>query len=334
MPPRSTLRRRSRRSTGCSSRAAGARLEAAAAGPCRRSCSRKPSSCRLAGRRHLAGPRSRRADGRDRDRGRRLAAARRARARQPVRLVAGDARLPRHRHRALAGVPRRPRSQSNPAAHRNALIRLEAARLRRNPPPGPVIAAGSTGSIPATAELLAAIARLPIGAVVLPGLDRALDERAWSALAAETPRPAVLGHPQYGLAKLLRRIGLTRADVAEIGAATPALSLRAALVVGGAAAGRDHRRLGANAVPPCRTPTSPRRCRGVTLVEAPRERDEARRHRHRAARGGRRARPHAPRWSPATANSRAASPPNCCASASAPTIPAARRSPARRRRRC
>ncbi|MGB3899500.1 MAG: double-strand break repair protein AddB, partial [Mesorhizobium sp.] len=32
------------------------------------------------------------------------------------------------------------RDRSNPAAHRSALIRLEAARLRRNPPPGPVVA--------------------------------------------------------------------------------------------------------------------------------------------------------------------------------------------------
>ncbi len=62
------------------------------------------------------------------------------------------------------------RGQSNPAAHRNALIAFEAERLRRQASDGPVIAAGSTGSIPATAALLAVIARLPNGAVVLPGL--------------------------------------------------------------------------------------------------------------------------------------------------------------------
>src|SRR5690606_31847834 len=62
------------------------------------------------------------------------------------------------------------RGRSDPAAHRNAAIRLEAARLQRTPPAGPVIAAGSTGSIPATADLLAVIAPLPAGAVVLPGL--------------------------------------------------------------------------------------------------------------------------------------------------------------------
>ena len=57
-----------------------------------------------------------------------------------------------------------------------------------------MIAAGSTGSIPATGELLAAIAQLPNGMVVLPGLDRDLDEESWSDLDP--------GHPQYGMKQL------------------------------------------------------------------------------------------------------------------------------------
>ena len=122
------------------------------------------------------------------------------------------------------------RDRSNPAAHRSALIRSEAARLQRNPPAGPVIAAGSTGSIPATAELLAVIARLPGGAIVLPGLDRTLDEASFQAIAAPGARPAVLGHPQYGLARLIGKIGVLRGDVEEIGVAEPSLALRAALV--------------------------------------------------------------------------------------------------------
>ena len=65
---------------------------------------------------------------------------------------------------------------------RDALIKAEAARLARKKG-GPVIAAGSTGSIPATAELIAAIAKLPHGAVVLPGLDTDLDEEAWQIIA-------------------------------------------------------------------------------------------------------------------------------------------------------
>ena len=66
------------------------------------------------------------------------------------------------------------RAAIDPAARRDALIKAEALRLatRRD---GPVIAAGSTGSMPATAELIASIASLPHGAVVLPGLDMELD---------------------------------------------------------------------------------------------------------------------------------------------------------------
>ena len=65
-----------------------------------------------------------------------------------------------------------------------------------------VIAAGSTGSIPATARLLAVIARLPNGAVVLPGLDRGLDEESWRDLDP--------GHPQFGMKQLLDTIRRSR----------------------------------------------------------------------------------------------------------------------------
>src|ERR1700754_2796000 len=65
-----------------------------------------------------------------------------------------------------------------PAARRDRLIEAEAARLMHHHQ-GPVIAAGSTGSMPATAKFLHAIGRLPQGAVVLPGLDTDLDDDAW-----------------------------------------------------------------------------------------------------------------------------------------------------------
>src|SRR5258705_3843794 len=61
-----------------------------------------------------------------------------------------------------------------PAARRDLLIEAETARLSKHRD-GPVIAAGSTGSMPATAKLLHAVARLADGAVVLPGLDTDLD---------------------------------------------------------------------------------------------------------------------------------------------------------------
>ena len=78
----------------------------------------------------------------------------------------------------------------------------------------PVIAAGSTGSIPATARLLGAIAGLPRGAVVLPGLDCSLSAAQHEALL--DPLQAPHGHPQYVLARLLRRMGAAVADVTEL----------------------------------------------------------------------------------------------------------------------
>ncbi len=91
------------------------------------------------------------------------------------------------------------------AARRNRLIEALARRWRASPLADPVIAAGSTGSIPATAELLDVVCRLPQGALVLPGLDTAMDEAGWEALG-----PA---HPQYGMKELLARIGVSRGEV-------------------------------------------------------------------------------------------------------------------------
>ena len=106
--------------------------------------------------------------------------------------------------------------RADPVARRDALIRAEAARLKANPPKAPVIVAGSTGSVPATAELLGVIANLPLGAVVLPGLDTDLDESGWAAIGAKDDAP-VPSHPQYGLKLLLAALGATREDVAPLG---------------------------------------------------------------------------------------------------------------------
>ena len=94
----------------------------------------------------------------------------------------------------------------DPAMRRNRLLEAQAAAWEREPPSDPIIAAGSTGSIPATADLLAVIARLPRGSVVLPGLDRYIDSESWALFEPS--------HPQYGLAQLLERFGVRREDVA------------------------------------------------------------------------------------------------------------------------
>lgn len=120
--------------------------------------------------------------------------------------------------------------KSSPAAWRNAGLKAEADRLRRKGSAGPVIAAGSTGSIPATADLLAAIATLEQGAVVLPGLDLALDEEAWQAVAVPGAPPASFGHPQTQLKRLLTRLGAERSDVIALGQTSTPLAARAGLV--------------------------------------------------------------------------------------------------------
>ncbi|AMY71713.1 exonuclease-like protein [Frigidibacter mobilis] len=81
------------------------------------------------------------------------------------------------------------------------------------PPEGPVIVAGSTGSRGATALFLQAVARLPQGAVLLPGFDFDLPDAVWTGLDDGT-FPAE-DHPQYRFWTLTRALGLAPRDVAR-----------------------------------------------------------------------------------------------------------------------
>ena len=94
-----------------------------------------------------------------------------------------------------------------PAARRRALLDLAVRRWKARPPRHPVVAAGITGTVPAVARLLALVARLPEGRLVLPGLDRAMEDADWTALE-RTP-----AHPQHGLFLLLKRMGIERGEV-------------------------------------------------------------------------------------------------------------------------
>lgn len=93
----------------------------------------------------------------------------------------------------------------DPVDRRSRALRAQAAQWRAHPPSHAVIAAGSTGTQPATRELLAAIAELPLGSVVLPGLDLDLDEEGWAVLD-ET-------HSQFALRELLAGLGRLRHEV-------------------------------------------------------------------------------------------------------------------------
>lgn len=108
------------------------------------------------------------------------------------------------------------RGRIEPAARRDMLIQAEAERLARVK--GPVVAAGSTGSIPATAQLLATIAKLPHGAVVLPGLDTDLDAASWDVIGGNAAQnlPPTAGHAQFAMHGLLKRIGMAREAVTAL----------------------------------------------------------------------------------------------------------------------
>ena len=116
--------------------------------------------------------------------------------------------------------------QIEPAARRDLLIDAEAARLTAHHD-GPVIAAGSTGSMPATAKFLHVVANLKQGAVVLPGLDTDLDDEAWQTIGGirdahgKFTTPPASNHPQFAMHALLDRFGIKRRDVEILGTPAP-----------------------------------------------------------------------------------------------------------------
>lgn len=110
----------------------------------------------------------------------------------------------------------------DPKERRSLLIRREAEQLASLRPQDPVIVAGVTGSVPATADLLKVVAGLPRGALVLPGLDHHMDDTSWKALGGKgirkpeaplDPVVSVPGHPQYSLKQLLSALDVPREDV-------------------------------------------------------------------------------------------------------------------------
>ncbi|MFT7311662.1 MAG: ATP-dependent helicase/nuclease subunit B [Paracoccaceae bacterium] len=155
------------------------------------------------------------------------------------------------------------------------------ARLRRvvttladtwakTPPHDPIIVAGSTGSRGATRLFMEAVARLPQGAVILPGYDFDQPDNVWhglsDALTAED-------HPQYRFRVLMDALDLTPPDVQPWTTLAPpapernkliSLALRPAPVT-------DQWRRDGKAM----QTEVPAAAAGMTLIEAPSPRFEA-----------------------------------------------------------
>ncbi|MFA5950301.1 MAG: double-strand break repair protein AddB [Hyphomicrobium sp.] len=159
---------------------------------------------------------------------------------------------------------------------RNAVIRGEAQRMQHEPPNGPVIVAGVTGSIPATVELMRAVAELPHGAIVLPALDTVLDEASWNAIIpADAGEPAHPEHPQFGLKKLLDGLRIARSAVAILGeSGSKAISARGRLVAEVMRPARTTARWEAFAAA-ARAEGAAAAPQGLSLIEAPTAQDEA-----------------------------------------------------------
>lgn len=110
---------------------------------------------------------------------------------------------------------------------RNVLLaEAEAERLAASPPKTPYIVAGSTGTNSATAKLMAAIARLPAGAVILPGVDFSMSDSSWQFVSGADESTIAASHPQAAIGRLLARFGVTREAVAEIASAGAPLAAR------------------------------------------------------------------------------------------------------------
>lgn len=93
------------------------------------------------------------------------------------------------------------------ADRRNRLMLALNTHWQENPPDHPVIAAGSTGSIPATTALLKTISTLPKGSAILPALDKQMPENIWDDVEE--------GHPQATLKHLLNVLEIDRQDIKD-----------------------------------------------------------------------------------------------------------------------
>jgi double-strand break repair protein AddB len=93
----------------------------------------------------------------------------------------------------------------DPETRQRMVIERLVARWQEAPPQHPVIVAGSTGSRGATQLLMQAVARLPQGAVVLPGFDFDAPAAVWDALADPLTSE---DHPQFRFARFAKGAGI------------------------------------------------------------------------------------------------------------------------------
>ncbi|MEP3888821.1 MAG: PD-(D/E)XK nuclease family protein [Hellea sp.] len=92
-----------------------------------------------------------------------------------------------------------------PMQRRVALLNALTDIWQASPPDYPVIVAGSTGTLGASARLMKCVAEMEEGLIVLPGLNTALPDKVWAKIGPQ--------HPQNSLKKLVETIAIEREDI-------------------------------------------------------------------------------------------------------------------------
>ena len=160
-------------------------------------------------------------------------------------------------------------STPDPQSYARLALDLRIEHWAQHPPQHPILIAGSTGSRGTTAAFMAAVARLPQGAVILPGYDGDTPDEVWAQLDN-----ALTGedHPQFRFARLMQALDLGPGDIRPWTDTPPpdaarnrvvSLALRPAPVT--------HQWLSEGPS----LPHLPKAMQDVTLVEATSQRDEA-----------------------------------------------------------
>ncbi|MEO1639555.1 MAG: double-strand break repair protein AddB [Pseudomonadota bacterium] len=115
----------------------------------------------------------------------------------------------------------------DPEARQRLVIAALAERWAATPPKDPVIIAGSTGSRGSTLLFMQAVAKLPQGAIILPGFDFDLPAEVWRSMDdAQTAED----HPQFRFRRLMDTLGFGHGDVSAWSSQSPAAPARNALI--------------------------------------------------------------------------------------------------------
>lgn len=94
---------------------------------------------------------------------------------------------------------------TNPVARQNGIVTTMVAFWEVAQPSLPIWAVGFNNIASSVGKFLKTVAHLPAGCVVLPGLDRKIEDALWAALPES--------HPQFGLKAILEAITMKRQDI-------------------------------------------------------------------------------------------------------------------------